>query len=82
MPAYQSVVAPGTPDVSPLPFCFLLLVSWCLSDPALPFRFAVKLALLGGNLDLGLFKIKIKKHILFHTSYLIYDLLFDLRLTI
>jgi len=79
MPAYQSVVAPGTPDVSPLPFRFLLLVSWRLSDSALPFRFAFKLALLGGNLDLGpfffffFFVRKKKTHTLSH-------LLFNLRL--
>jgi hypothetical protein len=53
MPAYQSVVTPGTPDVSPL-LAFFLLISWCLSDPRLPLHlpFAVKLALLGGDLDL------------------------------
>ena len=84
MPAYQSVVAPGTPDVSPLPFCFLLLVSWRLSDPALLFPFVVKLALLGGSLGLGLFfkkkqthsfaKTLFHKNTLFHISDLIYNL--------
>ena len=62
MPAYQSVVAPGTPDVSPL-LAFFLLILWRLSDPTLPLHlpFAVKLALLGGNLDLEPF-FRTKEH--------------------
>lgn len=54
MDPYQSVVSPGTPDVSPLPSRFSLSISWRHSDPALPFRqpFSVNMALLGGKFGL------------------------------
>jgi len=84
MPAYQSVVAPGTPDVSPLPFCFFLFIPWHFLTPRSPVPLLSQIGI--ARWEFGpwtyFFFLKKKKNTLFHYTlfhHTLSHLLSDLR---